>query len=35
MSTVLFQPLRVRSFELKNRIVIAFVSQHVAPAWMR
>lgn len=31
MSTALFQPLRVRSLELKNRIVISPMMQHAAP----
>lgn len=31
MTTALFQPLRVRSLELKNRIVIAPMMQHAAP----
>ncbi len=31
MSTALFEPLRVRSLELKNRIVISPMMQHAAP----
>ena len=31
MSTALFQPLRVRSLVLKNRIVISPMMQHAAP----
>lgn len=31
MSTALFKPLRVRSLELKNRIVISPMMQHAAP----
>lgn len=31
MTTALFQPLRVRSLKLKNRIVIAPMMQHAAP----
>jgi 2,4-dienoyl-CoA reductase-like NADH-dependent reductase (Old Yellow Enzyme family) len=31
MSTALFQPLRLRSLELKNRIVISPMMQHAAP----